>query len=215
MLGPMASRAQGTETRARLVRAATEAFAERGVRETSLTSVAAAAGVTRQGLLHYFPSKTDLLLAVLEQRDEDDAATVTPAVAAGGLTGALLAIMDHNRDNPGLTQLFAVSAAEGARTGDPAHEYFRERYERRRGEMAVAIRQLQTDGNIATDLDAELISAALLALLYGLNLQHLTDPELDHAAALAGILRLVINDDVPDRPRHGVVVDRVNVSVLS
>jgi hypothetical protein len=34
-----------------------------------------------------------------------------------------------------------------------------------------------------------------LALLYGLNLQQLVDPELDHVATLAGILRLVIRDD--------------------
>ena len=191
----MASRAQGTETRARIVRAATEAFAEQGFRDTSLTSIADAVGVTRQGLLHYFPSKDDLLLAVLEQRDEDDEATVSPAVARGGLTSALLTIMRHNQENPGLTQLFAVSAAEGARPGQPNHEYFRERYVRRRAEMAYAVKRLQESGRVTSDLDAEQVSAALLALLYGLNLQQLVDPELDHVATLAGILRLLITDD--------------------
>src|SRR5262245_60079777 len=131
----MASRAQGAETRARLVRAATEAFAEDGVRETSLTSIAAKAGVSRQGLLHYFPSKDDLLRAVLEQRDEDDAAIIPKVVEqAHDLPSALLAIMRHNQENPGLIHLFAVSAADGAREEHPTHEYFRERYIRRRGQ---------------------------------------------------------------------------------
>src|SRR5918994_1693188 len=124
----MASRAQGEETRTRLVHAAVELFAQQGARGTSLDAVAKAAGVTRQGLLHYFPSKTDLLLAVLEQRDQDDRATVTPAV-----------------------------------------------------------RRLQESGQVTTGLDAEQLSAALLALLHGLNLQQLLDPELDHVATFEGV----------------------------
>ena len=94
--------------------------------------------------------------------------------------------MRHNQENPGLTQLFAVSSAEGARPGQPNHEYFRERYARRRAEMASAVKRLQESGRVTSDLDAEQVSAALLALLYGLNLQQLADPELDHVVDLRG-----------------------------
>lgn len=188
----MTTRAQGHETRARLVRAATEFFAERGIHDTSLNAVAAAAGVTRQGLLHYFPSKTELVLAVLEQRDEDDRARIPPEVAkAGDLAGVLLAIMQSNQEEQGLTQFFAIATAEGARPGDPTHEYFQERYARRRGEMAYGIARLQEHGRIKHDLDPELLSSALLALLFGLNLQQMLDPELDHAAALAAMMRQI------------------------
>jgi AcrR family transcriptional regulator len=188
----MASRAQGTETRARLVRAAIELFAEHGAGETSLNAVAAAAGVTRQGLLHYFPSKTDLLLAVLAQRDEDDAATVSADLdEAHDLAGALLVIMRHNQQQTGLTQLFAVAVAEGARPGHPTYEYFRERYGRARGRLKQAVELLQREGRITADIDADLLSAALLALMGGLNLQQLLEPELDHSEALAGMLRVL------------------------
>src|SRR3954470_13564238 len=104
----MASRAQGEKTRARLIDAANDAFAERGLHETSLTDVAAAAGVTRQGLLHYFPSKTDLVLAVLKQRDRDDVEAVPrAAMRTGDLPAALRAILHNDREHPGVTRLFA------------------------------------------------------------------------------------------------------------
>src|SRR4051794_40752646 len=102
----MASKAQGLQTRVRLLDAATKQFSEHGLRDTSLDDVAAAAGVTRQGLLHYFPSKTDLVLAVLGQRDREDVEAVPPDVMQGhNLTAALLAILRHDLEHPGLSQL--------------------------------------------------------------------------------------------------------------
>src|SRR3954451_2631165 len=109
----MPSRAQGERTRARLLAAATQQFAEHGLHETSLDDVAAAAGVTRQGLLHYFPSKTDLLLAVLKHRDREDVESVPRAASrAGDLGAALLATLEQDRNPRGLPRLFAASIAE-------------------------------------------------------------------------------------------------------
>src|SRR4051795_1009142 len=107
----MATTAQGQVTRERLLRAAMEAFADRGFRGTSLDAVAASAGVTRQALLYYFPSKTELLVAVLQQRDRDDrefAAELEASASDLDLVGALLAIVRRNQEQPKLAQLFAV-----------------------------------------------------------------------------------------------------------
>ena len=49
-------------------------FTAHGFRGASLDAVAAAVGISRQGVLHYFPSKTNLLLGVLELRDEESIA---------------------------------------------------------------------------------------------------------------------------------------------
>ena len=60
-------------TREQVVRVAMEEFAARGYRGASLDMIATRIGVTRQALLHYFPSKVKLLLAVLELREQQDA----------------------------------------------------------------------------------------------------------------------------------------------
>ena len=56
------------ETRARLVEAATRAFAADGVRNASLLDITRRAGQRNRGAVHYhFGSRTGLLIAVLEQ----------------------------------------------------------------------------------------------------------------------------------------------------
>lgn len=51
----------------RIVDAALDAFAERGVAATSLDAVARRVGVRKQTLLYWFPSKEQLLLAVIDR----------------------------------------------------------------------------------------------------------------------------------------------------
>lgn len=50
-----------------VVDVASDVFASHGYVGTTLDSVAARLGVSRQGVLHYFPSKRELFLAVLER----------------------------------------------------------------------------------------------------------------------------------------------------
>ena len=54
-------------TRDKLVETATALFAQRGYNATGMADILAAAGVHRGSLYHAFPSKKDLLLAVLER----------------------------------------------------------------------------------------------------------------------------------------------------
>jgi AcrR family transcriptional regulator len=60
--------AHGRTQRDRVLRAAMDIFSTQGYRGASLDAVAEAVGMTRQGLLHYFPSKVQLLLDVIELR---------------------------------------------------------------------------------------------------------------------------------------------------
>jgi AcrR family transcriptional regulator len=69
----MNARTRSEERRAEIVRAALEVIAERGYRGASLAAVAERVGLTQQGLLHHFPTKDALLVAVLEERDKWDA----------------------------------------------------------------------------------------------------------------------------------------------
>ena len=62
----MATRTRSEERRAEIVRAALEVIAERGYRGASLAAVAERVGLTQQGLLHHFPTKEALLVAVMD-----------------------------------------------------------------------------------------------------------------------------------------------------
>ena len=62
------STALSRETRARLIEAATRAFAAHGVRNASLLDITRQAGQRNRGAVHYhFGSRTGLLVAVLDQ----------------------------------------------------------------------------------------------------------------------------------------------------
>ena len=59
------------ETRAKLIRAARKAFAEKGYAAASMDDLTATAGLTRGALYHNFGDKKGLLRAVIEQLDAE------------------------------------------------------------------------------------------------------------------------------------------------
>lgn len=79
------------ENRARLIRAARKAFAEKGFSEASMDDLTAAAGLTRGALYHNFGDKRGLLAAVVHQIDGEMAARAQAigAEAGGGWAGLL------------------------------------------------------------------------------------------------------------------------------
>lgn len=62
--------ARGTATRARIVDAATSLMRARGVANTSVDAVLAASKASKSQLYHYFASKDDLVLAVIQRQAE-------------------------------------------------------------------------------------------------------------------------------------------------
>ena len=188
----MASKAQGRQTRERLIEAATRSFIECGFRGTSLNSIADAAGVTRQGLLHYFPSKADLLIAVLDdaEREMREHGWESDTVDVG-FAGGLVAIMKRNLRDPGLSTLYTISAAESIHPDSPLQDFMRRREQRVHGEMAAAVKMEQAAGRLTRELDADTLAVALLATFNGLVLHGLLQPDVDVTAPLAAILRAV------------------------
>src|SRR5881296_2843608 len=63
--------AQAAATRAALMRAARELFAERGYAATSREDIVERSGLTRGAFHYHFPRKEDLFLAVLEEVERD------------------------------------------------------------------------------------------------------------------------------------------------
>src|SRR2546422_9248639 len=106
----MASRgpyAKGVAKREEILTAALEVIARHGYRKTSTRELAAAAGLSEAGMLHYFGSKEQLFEAVLRARDEADLARVETRDAIDNLT----AIGRHNGSGPGRAQLDSTLSA--------------------------------------------------------------------------------------------------------
>jgi AcrR family transcriptional regulator len=170
--------ARSAATRQRVLRSALEAFAVHGYQGSSLTKIAANAGLTTAGLLHHYASKEELLTAVLVERDRLDGARFR----LGGFTGLealdrLVQLVAHNAATPGLVQAFTVLMGESVSEGHPARDWFRERYPRRRANLASALHAGIDAGEIRADLDCQSLAAEIIATIDGLQVQWLLDPE--------------------------------------
>ncbi|CAM5586171.1 TetR/AcrR family transcriptional regulator [Streptomyces purpurascens] len=182
----MTARARSEERRAEIVRAALEVIAERGYRGASLTSVAERVGLTQQGLLHHFPTKEALLVAVLQERDRWD------AMPAGRLRLDLLAsLVEYNAMRPAIIQTFSALLGESVTEDHPARAYFTERYVGVRAGMAEVLRAEYGD-RLPSGLTPERAAPLLVAILDGLQYQWLLDPEsVDMPSAFRDFLTLL------------------------
>jgi AcrR family transcriptional regulator len=174
--------------------AAVPLLARQGYRGASLAAIAAAAEMSQPGVLHHFPSKERLLLAVLEERDRDNAQRVADALTRAGLdpVAALESLVEHNQTTPQLVRLFTVLVAEGVAEDHPAHQHFVDRYQTIRRRLLGRLRQAQVAGEIREDVDLEALVPVILAVMDGLQIQWLLDQRVDMAAsfrAFAALLR--------------------------
>ncbi|WP_327356240.1 TetR/AcrR family transcriptional regulator [Streptomyces sp. NBC_01304] len=182
----MAARARSEERRAEIVRSALEVIAERGYRGASLAAVAERVGLTQQGLLHHFPTKEALLVAVLEERDQWDA---TPS--REWRLDLLGSLVEYNAMRPGIVQTFSALLGESVTDEHPARDFFTRRYATVRGEMARMLRAEFGD-RLPSGLTPEQSAPLLVAVLDGLQYQWLLDPEaVDMAEAFRGFLLLL------------------------
>jgi AcrR family transcriptional regulator len=124
-------------TRERALQSAPRAIAANGFRGWSLAAVAAEAGLTTARLPHHFPSKEHLLVAVLAERDRLDGARFQLAGFRGlAALDRLVELVQHNSMVPRLVQAYTVLMGESVGEDHPARNWFRDRYPRRRANIA-------------------------------------------------------------------------------
>ncbi|MEV5909471.1 TetR family transcriptional regulator [Streptomyces sp. WAC 01325] len=182
----MNARVRSEERRAEIVRAALEVIAERGYRGASLGAVAERVGLTQQGLLHYFPTKDALLVAVLRERDQWDAVPNTR-----WRLDLLASLVEYNAMRPGIIQTFSALLGESVTEGHPAREYFTDRYVQVRANMAEMLRAEYGD-RLPNGLTPERTAPLLVAVMDGLQYQWLLDPEsVDMPGAFRDFLSLL------------------------
>lgn len=175
------TRTGGAATRQRLLNEAVRLFGKRGFEGTSLESVATAAGVRKQTLLYYFPTKDALLDAcvmevsrrvaeslasALEERDDED--------RAEAVIRALFRLAEEWPEFPSFLR-------EGSRLGPEVIERFAAALEPLRQRAVTFLARSMDDGRIRKQ-DPYL----LLFTLYTAVVGSITE---------AGVLRAVVGED--------------------
>jgi AcrR family transcriptional regulator len=174
--------AKGVAKREEILTTALEVIAKNGYHKTSIRDLAAAVGLSQTGLLHYFGTKEELFVAILQKRDATDEQNfaVDPAdYAPAQLIEGLVSVGRHNATVPGLVQLYAQFSTEAAEEGHPAREYFQQRYADYRRLVATAIRALQQTGEVPASVDPERTAALMAAATDGLQTQWMLDSSID------------------------------------
>jgi AcrR family transcriptional regulator len=184
--------ARSRNRRDEILGVAFDLFATHGYRGASLAAVAERAGLTQQGLLHYFPNKEALLVEVLRRSDEVDPGRLF-TVSAGGAASLdhLTDLLEHQLTRPGVVRSRAVLTAESLTDGHPARTYFVERYAEFRHGVATTL-GAEFDGRPPAGLSPDQAAALLIAVIEGLQLQWLLQPEeIDVPVLVAAFLKLL------------------------
>jgi AcrR family transcriptional regulator/ferredoxin len=155
------------ETRERLLRAAADAFAERGYDGTRVADIAAAAGVSNGALYAHFTSKADLLVDALRTHGRRLLADLFATDPSRSIMDLLLVIgrwLPRRRDARGYLIVEALVAARRDRdVAEPMRAYIGERADWLAGLMHAA----QAGGELDRALSPDALAHFCLLLAMG------------------------------------------------
>lgn len=168
------SYAVGRARREAIVDAATRHFVEAGYFQTPMATIASDVGLSERGLLHHFPTKKHLLLAVAERRFDfvhQWIADVPEGDDGTRALRALLALTERFLEQPGLIELFVLVTAECADQSSPAYALFSAQYDRAVDDMTHDLEAGVAAGKLRADVDYREIARRCIAMCDGLQLQ--------------------------------------------
>lgn len=162
------------DTRRRILDAATDLFGLRGVEAVSLDAIAAEVGVAKQTLLYWFPSKDDLVQAVLGAAVEELSVAVDAAVRAAPddpldrIEAVVKAVFRQAVRRPALLGLVREVSRLPAAAGDRLAESLQPLVRR-----AVAFLDQEMDKGRLRRADPRMVAALCYATVTGIA----TEPE--------------------------------------
>lgn len=164
----------GRARREAILDAATAKFAATGYHRTPMSRIAEDVGLTQGGLMHHFPSKQHLLMAVAERRLVDTARWWDAMPEdRDGLEAFREMVRSTERlvAEPGLIELFVVVSAQAADPDGPAKHLFGQWYERAVSGVESRLEAAADAGHLTPGLDYRAIAEECIAVSDGLQLQ--------------------------------------------
>ncbi|MGE3879502.1 MAG: TetR/AcrR family transcriptional regulator, partial [Planctomycetota bacterium] len=172
---PAESNAQPhADSRERLLEAGTELFRTKGFHACGLTEILAHAGVPKGSFYHYFASKEEFGVVLIERARDQYLDELR------GLLGdrrrppveRLRAVFQHSRDHcalhgPAVECLIPKLALECATLSDPVQAAVKTAYAMFGAMLAQVVREAQSAGQIDGSLDADHLAGVLVMLWEG------------------------------------------------
>lgn len=166
-------RRQADETSEEILEAAKHLFSVKGYRRTTIAEVARQVGITDAGVLHHFPSKRELLAAVLSKSTEHQAEMFKDLLDKGGLEalnafGNWGEVMENEPYHMGLEVALSAEALDGP---SPLRDFFVRRYKVlnrwliRTFEQGIEASEIRSDTDVAKEV------SNLVAYLDGMRMQ--------------------------------------------
>jgi AcrR family transcriptional regulator len=171
---------KGIATRARILQTAAEAFAESGYADTTLAELIARSGMTKGAFYFYFPSKEQLALAVLEEKQRQWLEAVEQRVLAeptaiGQLRALGPAIVELHRADESAFSIYRLT--RDLNRMPEISDRVRERMNAWLQLVAGILERAQAEGEVPSWLDATALATILIAATDGLkDLSELLEP---------------------------------------
>ncbi len=163
--------------RGRIISACAEVLQDSGYHGMTMAEVARRAGISHNGLVHHFPDKDALLVAVLDELDVERSrslATSTEEARVADPRAALLEMFRRTASGDGdalMLELELALTGEATAPSHPAHGFIERRLDRIRDFLTRAFEDLARRGELAPGIDPAAAAAMTLATVHGLSVQ--------------------------------------------
>ncbi|WP_067899583.1 TetR/AcrR family transcriptional regulator [Nocardia vaccinii] len=210
------SYAVGRARRESILDIATAHFFQAGYHRTSMAQIAADVGLSEPGLLHHFPTKKHLLVAVAGRRFDITAAWARELRESDDPLAPLtllVKITERFLTQPGMIELFVLVSAEAADPSSPAHDLYVEHYRSVVESIAQGFEDAVARGALRPGIDYRAIAQETVAMTDGLQLQWvLFEGQFDLVGRLEDYVSqlsrtLLISHDCPDASDSGPAVN--------
>lgn len=172
-------------TRDRLLEVGAQAFSDLSFNSCGLSEILRRAGVPKGSFYHYFESKEDFGIALIERESAEYVECMRPLVEdhARSPIERLRAVFEMGREEcikngPARRCLIPKLALETAQLSESVHAAVKRAYERWSGQLAAIIREAQARGEIARRHDADHLAGVLVMLWEGATIRMQIDRSL-------------------------------------
>lgn len=185
--------------RQRVIDACMQTFGQTGFHGATMKDIAKRAGISYNGLLHHFPSKEELLVALLQARAErsigllETAHGLEPRARPIEALRGMLAVVLDNESQPGILELHCVLSGEATSPQHPAHDYYTQRFRQLRSFYAEVYAGLAEQSLLHSALDPNTLAIMTIALLNGVQEQWLYERDtVRMASVIHGFLSSIV-----------------------
>lgn len=181
------------DTRAKLLMAASELFASKGYRQTTVDQIAKKAGVAKGTFFVHFAAKDAAVASLLRTQVKAALRERERVAAAGGnaaarMRAALVALGQMAGASRGLCRAVLAASLESEEVGGAAETFFGELH----AALTEDVRAGQKDGIFDSHTEAPRLASALVATYFGAALYFSSRPSADLMELLVPLLDMHI-----------------------